>query len=38
MIPEKVFADLSVTTVVDLFELPPVTAKVIFSRFSARIV
>ena len=34
MIPEKVFVYLSAMTVADLFQLPPVRGKLIFSRFS----
>ena len=34
MVPEKAFAGLSVMTVIDLLQLPPVRVKVIFSRFS----
>ena len=34
MIPEKAFADLSVMSVANLLELPPVRGKLIFSRFS----
>ena len=33
MIPEKAFADLSVVTVADLCQLPPVRGKLIFSQF-----
>ena len=34
MIPEKVFANLSLMTVVDFIQLPPVRGKVKFSQFS----
>ena len=34
MIPEKAFAALSVMTVADLLQLPPVRGKLIFSQFS----
>ena len=34
MIPEIAFAGLSVMTVADLLQLPPVRGKVIFSQFS----
>ena len=34
MVPEKVFAGLSVVTVADLLQLPPVSGKLIFSQFS----
>ena len=34
MIPEKAFADLSVMTLADLLQLPPVRGKLIFSQFS----
>ena len=34
MIPETAFASLSVLTVADLVELPPVTGKLLFSQFS----
>ena len=33
MIPEKAFAGFSVMTVADLFQLPPVGGKQIFSQF-----
>ena len=33
MIPEKAFAGLSVMTVADLLQLPPVRGKLIFSQF-----
>ena len=33
MTPDKVFSCLSVKTVVDMLQLPPVRGKVIFSRF-----
>ena len=38
MIPEKAFADLSVMTVADLLQLPPVREKLIFSQFSDKVV
>ena len=34
MIPEKVFAGLSVMVVADLFQLPPLSGKHIFSQIS----
>ena len=34
MVPEKVFAGLSIVTVADLLQLPPVRGKLIFSQFS----
>ena len=34
MIPEKAFVGLSVMTVADLLQLPPVRVKLIFSQFS----
>ena len=34
MIPQKTFAGLSVMTVADLLQLPPVRGKPIFSQFS----
>ena len=34
MIPEIAFSSLSVLTVADLVELPPVTGKLLFSQFS----
>ena len=34
MIPQKVFAGLSVTIVADLLQVPPVRGKFIFSQFS----
>ena len=34
MIPEKVFVGLSVMTVADLLQLPPVRGKFLFSQFS----
>ena len=34
MIPEKTFAGLSVMMVADLFQLPPVRGKLMFSQFS----
>ena len=34
MIPEKAFAGLSLMTVADLLQLPPVRGKPIFSQFS----
>ena len=36
MIPEKAFAGLSVVTVADLLQLPPVRGKHIFSQFSEK--
>ena len=34
MIPEKAFTGLSVRSVADLLQLPPVRGKLIFSQFS----
>ena len=36
MIPGKAFAGLSVITVADLLQLPPVRRKLIFSQFSGK--
>ena len=34
MIPEKAFAGLSIMTITDLLQLPPVRGRFIFSQFS----
>ena len=36
MIPKKAFAGLSVMTVLDVLQLPPVRGKLIFSQFSGK--